>query len=440
MSIPVSSAAIHLGLLRDPLTAMTDATRRHGDVVQHRIGRTRLVQVTHPDDLHTVLHARFPVVKKSRVVRGLTDIVGDGLLTAHGDRYSALRKPAVRLFTPKHIDAWAQTMARVAEQTAREWASDPGRVDVLPRLTHATLRILVQTVFGTSCRSDDPTLVGALEALDGLVEDFEQQTYTAWRLVPDALRPGRRRRIAAMRAALTAGVDGLVARRRQQTPGEDEPDDLLGRLLALDLAPDTLRAHLLTLFVAGHETTALTLAFALHHLAENPDAAERICEEAADGAPTRLADLERFPYTRAVIRETLRLTPAVFGMGREIVRPLPLRDHVLEPGMQVVTPQWVVHRDPRWWENPNGWWPERFFEERARPRYAYFPFGGGPRVCIGNHFAMLEATILLAHIVPAIQVADAAPLKPRPTLTLRPADGVKMTCTSRPSRVFRRTA
>ena len=241
-----------------------------------------------------------------------------------------------------------------------------------------------------------------------------------------------------MRQALGAGVDALVARRRQDGGSCAAAPDLVGRLLGMGLPAAELRTHLLTLFVAGHETTALTLAFALHHLAEHPDAAERICEEAEAGAPTSLADLERFPYTQAVLRETLRLTPPVFGMGREILEPLALREHVLEPGMQVVTPQWVVHRDGRWWENPTGWWPERFFEARERPRYAYFPFGGGPRVCIGNHFAMLEATILLAHIVPAVTLSEPAGLQPRPTLTLRPRNGVRLAVHRRSARRIQR--
>ncbi|MCB9679673.1 MAG: cytochrome P450 [Alphaproteobacteria bacterium] len=423
--IPVSSPSIHLTLMLDALAGVQRAAEAHGDVVMHRIGRTRLVQVTHPDDIHTVLHARWPVVKKSRVVKGLADIVGDGLLTADGEAYTALRKVAAPRFTPRHIDGWARRMGAIAASAE----APVGEVDVLPHLTSLTLDLLVDTVFGTD---PGPELADALGCLAVLLDDFQAQTYSWQRLLPEILTPGRVRRRHAMKAGLRSAVDALVARRTRRGPGGD---DLLGSLLfGEDTAdPETLYAHLLTLLVAGHETTALTLGFALHHLASRPDAVERLRREAwaVGGVPRCLADLQAMPFARAVVQETLRLTPTVFGMGREIVEPLALREHVLEPGMQVVTPQWVVHRDPRWWADPLAWTPERWMEAAERPRYAYFPFGGGPRVCIGNHFALLESVIVLATLVERVELSDPAPLALRPTLTLRPADGVRLTLAPR---------
>ncbi|MEZ4319380.1 MAG: cytochrome P450 [Myxococcota bacterium] len=420
--IPVSSPAIHLTLLTDTLTGITRAAREHGDVVMHRIGRTKLVQVTHPDDLHTVLHARWPTLQKSRVVRGLSEILGDGLLTAEGERYQALRKAATPRFTPRHIDGWAARMNAVAARSRLP----TGEVDVLPALSQMTLEILVDTVFGTD---PGPELTDALSCLDVLLDDFQAQTHSWRRLLPELLTPGRVARRDRMRDGLRSAVDALVSRRRQR--GAAHGDDLLGGLL--DLPDAELHAHLLTLLVAGHETTALTLGFALHHLANDPVSADRLRAEAAavGGSPSSLADLQAMPFARAVVQETMRLTPPAFGLGREIREPLALREHVLEPGMQVVTPQWVVHRDPRWWDAPLEWRPERFVGEHDRPRYAYFPFGGGPRVCIGTHFAMLEAVVLLSHLLVHADVSAARPLSLRPTLTLRPTGGVRLEVSAR---------
>lgn len=206
-------------------------------------------------------------------------------------------------------------------------------------------------------------------------------------------------------------------------------DDESGR----QMSDRQLRDEVMTLFMAGHETTANTLAWAWVLLARHPDVEAQLHAEIDLVLGSRLptvADLPRLRYTENIVHETLRVYPTVWVIGREAVEPVELGGYWIPSGMTVLMPQWVIHRDSRWFDDPETFHPERWVNGLAQRihRYAYFPFGGGPRICIGNNFALMEATLILATIARQyrLKLAADAVITPLPTITLRPAHGVKV--------------
>ena len=241
---------------------------------------------------------------------------------------------------------------------------------------------------------------------------------------------------------LDALIFEIIADRRR---GRTRGDDLLGTLVAAvdeggeGMSDQQLRDEAMTLFLAGHETTALTLAYTLYALGKYPEIERRVVAEIAavlaGEAPT-VEHVERLVYTKQVIEESLRLYPPAWATGREVLEDFELRGHRVAKGTQLIMAEWVVHRDPRWFPDPEAFDPDRWTPERRRelPRYAYFPFGGGPRVCIGSHFAMLEATLLLALILPRyhLELVAGQRLEFEPSVTLRPkGEGILATARAR---------
>ncbi|MEZ4240289.1 MAG: cytochrome P450 [Myxococcota bacterium] len=275
------------------------------------------------------------------------------------------------------------------------------------------------------------------EMLTDLMLAFEREQRSVWRFVPAWVPGAHRRRAAAHTEELQALVLSLVAERRQRPAG----DDLLWRLLeARDedgrgMDDAQVRDEALTLFLAGHETTALALSYALWLLALHPEAQAAVrAEGAALGRRPGAADLGALPYTAAVVQEVLRLYPPAWGFGRETVRPVTLGGRTLPAGTHVVTMPWILHRDPRWWREPARFRPERWLpgpggapaETASLPRFAYVPFGGGPRVCIGSHFATMEAVLALSVLVAERRYRAVPGFAPKlvPSVTLRARDGV----------------
>jgi cytochrome P450 len=233
----------------------------------------------------------------------------------------------------------------------------------------------------------------------------------------------------------------IIARRR----GGEPLDDLLGTLLAAQddegarMSDEQLRDEAITLFLAGHETTALLLAHTLYLLSKHPDVERTLHAELASvlgGRPPTAADVRALPYAERVLKEAMRLYPPAWTTGREATEEVEIGGYLIPKGAQILTSQWVVHRDPRWFPNPEGFDPERFSPERAKdlPRFAYFPFGGGPRICIGNHFAMMEATLILAMVLQRfrVELCPGQRLELKPSVTLRQAGpGLRVRLTAR---------
>lgn len=418
---------------RDILGFMTDSSRTYGDrVVWYAPGDT-MVQLTHPEDIATVLLKNRNKVRKDPVTQSLEFILGAGLLTAEGETWRAHRKIAAPFFTPKHLAAYGEAMTH----SALEDLPDDGAIDVHDWTSRITLHIVLRTLFGMEpggLADEVAPLVG------GLMEDFDNEYHSAARVVPEWIPLPHRRRLHATADRLDAVLRRLIAQRRA---GEDGPDLLMRLIGARTEAGDGLtdtevRDEALTLFLAGHETTALTLSYTLWLLAEHPEIQDEVraeLETVLGDRDATVTDLRSLPYLNAAIDESMRLYPPAWTIGRQATADIQLDDTLIPAGAHILMPQWVVHRDGRWFPGPLRYRPERWLsgELDDRHRFAYFPFGGGPRVCIGNHFAKMEAVLVLAELVRRYRFDAVGNFQPKllPSVTLRPAEGMQLRITRR---------
>ncbi len=425
----------------DSLSFITRMSRDYGPVSRLPLGTETLIFLSDPDLIGEVLQKRAESFHKDPVTRKLEESLGRGLLTSENPVWRAHRKAIAPLFKRSHLEAWAAEMVQGSEAMVDAWqlpaaaaagaaaAAPTQEVDVASTSLRLTLGIVFRTVFGAEV-GDVSAEVG--EAIDEMMEQFELELRTWRRFVPKSWLRGGRRRVAHARAALDKVVYGLIAARRLR-PLEDG-DDLLGRLmLARDesgaaLTDEELRDEAVTMFVAGHETTAIALAFACWHLGLQPDLQRRLREElhaALGDRPPGAADLERLPLLRATIQETLRVHPPAYVVGRTALHDMELGGFRIEAGNAVLMSQWAMHHDPRYFPDPDAFFPDRWLNglEQRLPKFAYFPFGGGPQVCVGNHFALMELQLCLASIVRRVELGApaAAGVRTSAAVTLRPA-------------------
>lgn len=410
----------------DPLGFFTRVARDYGRVARFRVGTTDIWLLSHPSDIEELLVGHRDQTIKDRSTRALSPVLGQGLLTSEGATWKRHRKLAAPSFQPRHLAVYADTMV----DAALRHLPPPGAGDVHDVTTRLTLDIVVRTLFGGDPGSAADR-VGPV--LGGLMDAFEREQRTLWRLVPPWVPGPHRRRVREGTVELDALILALVRARRSLPAG----DDLLSRLLeARDedgrgMDDQQVRDEALTLFLAGHETTSIALTHALWLLARHPVVQERVRAEvlALDGEPS-FATLPRLIETRAVVQEVLRLYPPAWAFGREPVVPISIGGHRIPAGVQVVVSPWVVHHDRQWWTAPEQFRPERWATDAVRemPRFAYFPFGGGPRVCVGNHFATMETTLVLATWLRHRTFEPVSGFVPEliPAVTLRPRNGMQL--------------
>ncbi|KAE8764726.1 cytochrome P450 [Georgenia thermotolerans] len=406
---------------RDRLAFLTTCAREHGDAVAFRIGPAALVLLSHPDAVRELLTARQHEVSKGPVLQRARAVLGDGLLTSEGETHRHDRRLLQAAFSRQRVTRYAQEMVDVAADRTASWV--PGRaLDLHAETVRTTLTVAGRTLFGTRL-DDDVALVSA--ALREVLSVYGLLMLPAARVL---LRlPPARRRVRRGTAALDALTARLIAERAE---GRGTGDDLLSVLLE-----STDRRHardqVVTMLLAGHETTANALAFAGHLLATHPAVQDRVAGEVlgvcgAGGRPS-VEDLGRLPLTRATLAEALRLYPPSWAMGRQAQVPTQVGDVEVPTGTVLLASQWVLHRDPRWWPEPGTFDPGRFLTPAPdRPRFAFFPFGGGTRQCIGEAFAWTEGVLTLATILARwrLLAVPGRELTLDPLLTLRPRDGV----------------
>jgi len=422
---------------RDQLGTMTRWAREYGDVVSARFGPRHVVFVNHPDLVEEVLVNQNRKFIKHYRLRQTRRTLGHGLLTSEGEFWRSQRKLAQPAFHRERIAAYARLMVDYTERMLESWADGQFR-DAQVDMMRLTLEIVAKTLFDAEIGGD--TAVASL-AMETLMHSFIARTGSLlspphWVPTPLNLRVER-----AIRR-LERILERVIAERRAS--GEDRGDLLSMLLHAQDeesgrqMSDKQLRDEVMTLFMAGHETTANTLAWAWVLLSGHPDAEARLHAEIdqvlGDRVPS-VADLPRLKYAEGVVNETLRVYPTVWVIGREAIEPVELGGYSIPAGTTVFMPQWVIHRDARWFDDPKAFRPERWeggLLQRIH-RYAYFPFGGGPRICIGNNFALMEATLILATIARKyrLRLTPDAAVTPLPTITLRPAHGVKVVLTAR---------
>jgi cytochrome P450 len=422
---------------RDVLGYLSAWARQYGDVVPIRLPRRRLVMLSHPDLIEDVLTAHARRTTKTALLNMLRPILGDGLLLSEGDTWLRQRRLIQPAFHRQRIAAYGDVMAGYAERAMQEWKDGQTR-DVHADMMAVTQAIVAKTLFDADV-SDTAWDVG--QALHVLTEDFSRRRTRLFELPGWIPTPARRRYRAAVEQLDRIVYDIIAARRRS---GEDR-GDLLSILLAARDADDgsrmtdqQVRDEIMTLFLAGHETTAVSLSWTWYLLAQHPAVEAQLVDEVrrvlAGRLPT-VADLPRLRYTEMVVTESMRLYPPAFMVTRRVVEPFEVGGHRMAPDTTLVMSQWVVQRDQRWFEAPEAFRPERWESDLAKrlPRYAYFPFGGGPRLCIGNTFATMEATLLLATIAQRFRftLAPRASVTPLLSVTLRPAHGIPMILSAR---------
>jgi cytochrome P450 len=424
-------------LQRDQLGFYADCAR-YGDLVATRLGPRRAVLVYHPDAIEDVLVTRSRDFVKSPGVRLLRPLLGDGLLLSEHDFWLRQRRLVQPAFHRQRVAAYGDVMTAYAERHLAGWKDGDVR-DVHEEMMALTQAIVAKTLFDAEV-SDEASEVGTASHV--LMRDFGDRIGSLWQLLPSWLpTPANVRARRAIRR-LDQVVYRMIAARRHH--GEDR-GDLLSILLHAQDADDgtrmsdrQVRDEVMTLFMAGHETTAVALSWTWYLLAQHPAADARLAEElktVLGSRPPTAADLPRLRYTEMVVSEAMRLYPPAYAMGRMSVVPTEIAGHPLAAGVVVILPTFVVQRDPRWFEGPEAFCPERWQDERTRknPRYAYFPFGGGPRQCIGNGFAMMEASLILAVIARRFRLTlePGQRVTPTPYVTLRPEPGLRMRLAAR---------
>jgi len=416
-----------LQMARDPLGFLTRISQAHGDVVHFTLPGQRIYLFNHPDAIEEVLKRSGDDIRKDDFTRNLSLAVGRGLLTSEGDFWRRQRKLSQPAFHHHRVHTYADTMVAHAERLIARLKDGETR-DIHADMMRLTLDIVAETLFGADV-GDAAEQIG--EALEALMERFSGIRA----LVPAWVPSFANLKVARALRSLDEVVYGIIRGRRP----DDDRGDLLSMLLAATteeggkMSERQLRDEAVTLLLAGHETTALALTYTFHLLARHPAAFSELRSEAERVLGTRsptAADIPNLPYADAVVRESMRLYPPAWAIGRATTRPCTIAGLELEPGAQLWIAQWVVHRDPRWYTDPGAFVPERWRGDFAKrlPRFAYFPFGGGPRVCIGNAFAMMEAVLLLVTITQRVRLhaEDDRPLRVAPSVTLRPKGAVRM--------------
>ncbi|MFD2082788.1 Cytochrome P450 [Actinopolymorpha cephalotaxi] len=413
-----------LDLQRDSLNAFLRAQRDHGDVVRFVAGppglRVEFYGVFSAEGTQQVLATDSVNFRKdNKFYLEVQESVGDGLLTSQDDDYVRQRRLVQPLFTRRRVDTYAATMCEEASAAVERWRTAPGQVvDLLAEATGLTLRTVSRILFG----ADVEAAVDVVRRSFPVVADYTRQRGFAPANLPRHWpTPGNRRAAAAQRE-LNDLCDEIIARRRDQpgggtaVRGDDGIADLLGLLAdATDgdgdrLSAGEVRDQVLLFLLAGHETTATSVAFALHLLARHPDAQAAAREEVDRVLGTRRPgadDLDALPYVTKVLKEAMRLYPAAPAIGRRAVADTEVDGYRVPAGANVFVSPWVTHRNPAYWDDPERFDPERFSPEAeaARPRYAWFPFGGGPRACIGQRFSMLESVLAVAIVLQAYELA-----------------------------------
>ena len=425
----------------DRLNFFARCARDYGDIVAIRFGPRRVYLVSHPRDIEEVLVHRARDFMKHFALRLNPAVLGNGLLTSEGDFWLRQRRLIQPAFQRSRLTGYVPDMAAAAGTVLGSWSAGETR-DIPTEMMRLTLMIAAKTLFGADV-GEEARDVGA--ALEVLMERFRTRFASMFWLPSWLPTPGKIRFDRAVRR-LDEIIYRFIHQRRQSR--EQKPDLLSILLNARDeddgsrMTDRQLRDEAMTLFLAGHETTALTLTWTWYLLAENPRVQEKLAAEvdAVLGGRTPAADdLPRLKYAELVIQESMRVLPAIYTIGREALRDCEVGGYRVPKGTTLLMSQWIVHRDGRFFEQPLEFRPERWTEDRIRelPRFAYFPFGGGPRQCIGNTFALMEAVLVLAMIAQRYRctLLPGHPVEPLPTFTLRPRFGIKAVITPRDGKV-----
>jgi cytochrome P450 len=422
---------------KDPLARMTEWARQYGDIFYYRVFARHVYFLNHPDLIKYVLATNPRNFIKGDAIRFNRRIFGNGLVANEGESWAQHRRILQPSFTHARVQSYADQMVNSTERLVGRWKDGEAR-NIHDDMIQLTLEIVAKSLFSVEIAPQKDRFSTALDTL-------MQLSSGARMLVPPILRlfpaPGNLRILLATRE-LDRIVNSMIDQRRAADPGSHS--DVLDTLLQSryqdgePLPRQQVRDEVMTLLLAGHETTAVALSWTWLLLSQNPDVERKLWFELRDVLGDRspnMRDLTNLPYTDRVIKEVMRLYPPVWALVRTAKNDCEIGGYYIPAGATVLMSQWVMHHDPRYYDEPQRFNPDRWLDERAKasPQYAYFPFGGGPRSCIGAAFASTEASLVLATIAQKFQIRvdQHSIATPMPTITLRPRDGIRALLTKR---------
>jgi cytochrome P450 len=434
---------IVLGQFRDEIGLELRLAREYGDTYRHSIGPFHVSVANHPDAIEQVLVSRSHEFKKDPFYETMKRILGEGLLTSEGEFHKKQRRQIQPIFHHRLIEEYGKTMVEFSACHRERWREGQ-TFDLHHELMALTLAVVGKTLFGADVERDAGDVGEALSTILGIFDEIALFLLiffagTAAEYVERLPLPSVRRFHEAIER-LDAVIFRLI--REKRAAGADGTD-LLSRLLHAQkegsgMSDQQVRDEAITIFLAGHETTSVALTWTFYLLSRHTAVEEKLHAELDEVLGERLPtvdDLDRLTYTRKVLSESMRLYPPVPGIGREALSDVEINGHLVPKGTSVFMSQFIVHRDPRWYPEPRRFDPERWEpeEEAKRPKYSYFPFGGGSRICIGESFAWMEGVLVLATLAQRwkLRLVPGHPVALDPKITLRPRYGMRMTVSER---------
>jgi cytochrome P450 len=431
--LPIVGVAFELR--PDPLAGLQRFAREYGDVARFCVMMQERILLSHPDYVHQVLVTQANKFHKSELTRRITGrMLGNGLLISEGDFWRRQRRLEQPAFHRARIQEYAVPMVELCRAHIDQWRGGEQR-DIAQEMTAITLDIAVKTLFGTSLPGEAHQ-VG--EAMIYLMRYSMRRQRLPLQL-PENWPTPRNRRANRELEFMDSIIYKIIADRQAEKNSQPYNDLLHLLMSAMDedgsqMTPQQLHDEAITLFVAGHETTSQMLAWTWYLLAQNPEAEKRLHEELdsvlGDREP-QASDFGKLVYLQALMNEVLRLYPPAYIMAREVIEPVEISGYEFTPGTTIVMAQWVSHRDPRFFDDPEVFRPERWLEGLMNklPSGAYYPFGDGARRCIGQGFALLEAAIVIGMVAQRFQfrLVPGKTVAIEPLVTLRPRHGIHMT-------------
>ncbi len=421
-------------LRKQPMHFLHGLARQYGPVVRFNVGSFDFYLVDEPDYIREVLVTSNRSFVKGRALEYAKRVLGNGLLTSEGEFHKRQRRLAQPAFHKQRINSYGDVMADYAARMRSRWS--PGAtLDMHEEMMHLTLAIVAKTLFDADVESE-ASQIG--EALDTAMVMFRRVTLPFAEHL-DRLPLPSNRRFQRARKRLDETIYRIIAERR--AGGVDRGDLLSMLLMAQDVEGDggsmtdeQLRDEAMTLFLAGHETTANALTWTWYLLSRHPEVERKLHEEidaVLQGRLPTVEDLSRLEYTEMVLTESMRVFPPAWTVSRRAIEPVMLGEYEIPADATVMLSQYVTHHNPRFYEDPFRFDPERWRPEArsARPKFAYFPFGGGPRICIGEAFAWMEGVLLIATLAQQwkMRMVPGHPVETQPLITLRPKHGMRMT-------------
>lgn len=416
---------------RNPLQFMTDCARTYGDVV-YLTGLLPTYLLSHPSLIEEMLVGKQQYLIKSKLSTISKPLLGNGLLLSEGEFWKQQRHLMQPTFHRSRIAAYAKTMVDYTQQMLNHWQSGESR-DIHHEMMTLTLAIVAKTFFGSEVASDVDVIDRAMQTM---LRQFDRRsTNLLLFLLPDAIPTPANLNLRHDVRQMDAVVYRLICERR----AGPETDDLLSMLLHLQAEDGTrmsdqqVRDEVNTFLLAGHETTAIVLSWVWYLLGQHPQVEAKLLSELQTvlaGRSPSFTDLPQLRYTEWIVLEAMRLYPPVWAIPRTVTQTCEIGGYPLKAGLGLVASPWIVHRDPRWFDQPECFNPDRWANDLAKrlPSFAYFPFGGGSRICIGKAFAMMEACLLLATIAATYRIKLVAnqTVEPWPSITLRPKRGIQV--------------